>query len=68
VIQPRALNLSDVVNGVEQLLLRTLGEHVELITDLAGRLSPVLAGPGQIEQVLVTWPSTRATRCRRAAS
>jgi PAS domain S-box-containing protein len=53
VIQPRALNLSDVVNGVEQLLLRTLGEHVELITDLAGQLSPVLADPGQIEQVLV---------------
>jgi CheY-like chemotaxis protein len=53
VIQPRALNLSDVVNGVEQLLLRTLGEHVELITGLAGRLSPVLADPGQIEQVLI---------------
>jgi hypothetical protein len=53
VIQPRALNLSDVVNGVEQLLLRTLGEHVELITDLAGQLCPVLADPGQIEQVLV---------------
>ncbi len=53
VIQPRALNLSDVVNGVEQLLLRTLGEHVELITYLAGQLCPVLADPGQIEQVLV---------------
>ncbi len=53
VIQPRALNLSDVVNGVEQLLLRTLGEHVELITDLAGQLSPVLADPGQMEQILV---------------
>jgi two-component system, cell cycle sensor histidine kinase and response regulator CckA len=53
VIQPRVLNLSDVVNGVEQLLLRTLGEHVELITDLAGQLSPVLADPGQIEQILV---------------
>ena len=53
VIQPRALNLSDVVNGVEQLLLRTLGEHVELITDLSSQLCPVLADPGQIEQVLV---------------
>jgi two-component system, cell cycle sensor histidine kinase and response regulator CckA len=53
VIRPRALDLSDVVNGVERLLLRTLGEHVELITDLAGWLSPVLADPGQIEQILV---------------
>ena len=53
VIQPRALNLNDTVIGVEQLLLRTLGEHVELIADLASDLPLVLADPGQIEQVLV---------------
>jgi signal transduction histidine kinase/ActR/RegA family two-component response regulator len=53
VIQPRVLNLNDVVLNVEQLLIRTLGEHVELITDLATALPPVLADPGQIEQVLV---------------
>ena len=52
-IQPRVLNLNDVVLSVEQLLIRTLGEHVELITDLAADLPPVLADPGQIEQVLV---------------
>ena len=53
IIQPRVLNLNDVVTGVEHLLVRTLGEHIELITDLAGGLSPVLADPGQIEQVLI---------------
>ena len=53
VIQPRVLNLNDVIEGVEQLLLRTLGEHVELSTDLAAGLGPVLADRGQIEQVLV---------------
>src|SRR6266705_257090 len=53
VIQPHVLNINDVVQSVEQLLIRTLGEHVELITDLAGDLLPVLADPGQIEQVLV---------------
>jgi len=53
VIQPRVLNIKDVVESVEQLLVRTLGEHVELITDLAGDLNPVLADPGQIEQVLI---------------
>ena len=53
VIQPRALDLNDIVADVEQLLLRTLGEHVELITDLASSLPLVLADPGQIEQVLV---------------
>jgi PAS domain S-box-containing protein len=53
VIQPRTLNLNHVIEGIEQLLLRTLGEHVELSTDLAAGLRPVLADPGQIEQVLV---------------
>ena len=51
--QPRALNLTDIVTSMELLLLRTLGEHVELITDLAGDLPPVLIDPGRIEQVLV---------------
>jgi len=53
VIKPHVLNLNAVVEAVEQLLIRTLGEHVELITDLAADLGPVLADPGQIEQVLV---------------
>ena len=53
VIQPRVLNLNDVVQSVEQLLIRTLGEHVELVTDLASDLYQVLADPGQIEQVLI---------------
>jgi len=52
-IQPRVLNLNDVVQSVEQLLIRTLGEHIELIADLTAGLPSVLADPGQIEQVLV---------------
>jgi len=63
-IQPRALNLSDIVAGVEVLLLRTLGEHVELITDLASDLPLVLVDPGRIEQVLVNL----ATNARDAMS
>ena len=53
VVQPRVLNLNDVIEGVEQLLLRTLGEHVELSARLSAGLRPVVADPGQIEQVLV---------------
>ncbi len=52
-IQPRVLDINEVVLSVEQLLIRTLGEHVELIADLAADLPRVLAGPGQIDQVLV---------------
>jgi PAS domain S-box-containing protein len=53
VVQPRVLVLNDTVASVEQLLRRTLGEHIELTTVLADDLSAVLADPGQIEQVLV---------------
>ena len=53
VVQPRPLDLNEVITRVEQLLIRTLGEHVILKTDLAPRLRAVLADPGQIEQVLV---------------
>jgi PAS domain S-box-containing protein len=53
VVQPRALNLNDMIGGLKPLLIRTLGEQVELSTDLSAGLCPVLADPGQIEQVLI---------------
>jgi signal transduction histidine kinase/CheY-like chemotaxis protein len=53
VIRPQVLDLDAVVAGVEEMLRRTLGEDVELVTSLAGHLRPVLADPGQLEQVLV---------------
>ncbi len=53
VVRPQVLVLNDVVAEVEDLLLRTFGEGVELTTNLADDLWPVLADPGQIEQVLV---------------
>ena len=53
VVQPRVLDLNQVVKDVEQLLRRTIGEHIELNVSLARSVSPVLADPGQLEQVLV---------------
>ena len=53
VTRPRVLDLNYVITGVQELLDRSLGEHIELITTLAGDLWPVLADPGQLEQVLV---------------
>ncbi len=53
VVQPEVVDVNDVVSAVEQLLRRTLGEHVELHSSLAGDLLPVLADPGQLEQILV---------------
>jgi PAS domain S-box-containing protein len=53
VVQARVLNLNDVVTEVEELLRRSLGEDIELVTGLPGDLWPILADPGQIEQILV---------------
>jgi two-component system cell cycle sensor histidine kinase/response regulator CckA len=53
VVQPRVLDLNGVIAEVEQLLRRSIGEHVELVTHLDDALWPVLVDPGQLEQVLV---------------
>ncbi|MCU1451573.1 MAG: putative multi-sensor signal transduction histidine kinase [Acidimicrobiales bacterium] len=53
VVRPQVLNLNAVVRDVELLLRRTIGEEVELATSLDNNLWPVLADPGQMEQVLV---------------
>ncbi len=53
VVRPQVLDLDSVVNAVEEMLRRTLGEQVELVTAPGGHLWPVLADPGQLEQVLV---------------
>jgi DNA-binding NarL/FixJ family response regulator len=46
VIHPQVLDL-DQVTDMQEMLRRTLGEHVELVTTLAGDLWPVLADPDQ---------------------
>jgi nitrogen-specific signal transduction histidine kinase/CheY-like chemotaxis protein len=53
VVQPLVIDLNEAVRGVEEILRRTLGADMELVFALADGLSPVLADPGQIEQVMV---------------
>jgi CheY-like chemotaxis protein len=53
VLQPRILDLTSVVNGVETMLRRLIGEHITLLTHTAPELWQVRADPGQLEQVLL---------------
>ena len=53
VVRPQVLDFDGVVASVEDMLRMTLGEHVELVITRADDLWPVLADPGQLEQVLV---------------
>ncbi|HVF61797.1 MAG TPA: ATP-binding protein [Thermoanaerobaculia bacterium] len=53
VMQPRLLELNEVVRGVEPMLRRLIGEDIELSIALAPDLGHVHADPGQVEQVIV---------------
>jgi PAS domain S-box-containing protein len=53
VVQPKVVDVNHVVGEIEQMLRRTLGEHVELQSVLAEDLGRVLIDPGQLEQILV---------------
>jgi PAS domain S-box-containing protein len=53
VVRPQVLDLDQVIGGVTEVLRRTLGEHIHVATSPAGGLWPVLADPGQLEQVLM---------------
>jgi signal transduction histidine kinase/CheY-like chemotaxis protein len=53
VLQPRILDLNAVVKGFEQILRRTIGEHIDFRTELQPGLGSVLADRGQVEQILM---------------
>jgi signal transduction histidine kinase/CheY-like chemotaxis protein len=53
VLQPRVLDLNEVVRGMEKMLRRLIGEDVELLTTFDAPLGSVKADLGQIEQVIM---------------
>jgi two-component system, cell cycle sensor histidine kinase and response regulator CckA len=53
VLEPKTLNLNEVISGIEEMLRRLIGEHIELRTRRAPDLWPVRADPGQLEQAIM---------------
>jgi nitrogen-specific signal transduction histidine kinase/CheY-like chemotaxis protein len=53
VISPRAVDLNELIERLETMLNRLLGEDIRLITSLDPDMNPVLIDPGQFEQVLM---------------
>jgi two-component system cell cycle sensor histidine kinase/response regulator CckA len=47
------LDLNEIVNGLNGMLARTLGEHITLRTELTERPYSIEADRGQVEQVIV---------------
>jgi PAS domain S-box-containing protein len=52
-IDPRPVDLNDIVKGVERLLERLIGADIDFMTKLAGMPLKIFADAGQIEQVLM---------------
>jgi signal transduction histidine kinase len=52
-LQPKVIDLNDLVVDMEQLLRRVIGERFELITRPEAEDGRVMADPGQVEQVIL---------------
>ncbi|MGB6429699.1 MAG: ATP-binding protein [Candidatus Acidiferrales bacterium] len=53
VLQPRVLDLNTIVSEMGKMLPRLIGEHIEYFYAPEPKLAPVLADPGQLEQVIL---------------
>ena len=53
VLQPKVIDLNQVVTGIEPILRRLIGEDIDLITSLSPEAASVKADPGQLEQVIL---------------
>jgi two-component system, cell cycle sensor histidine kinase and response regulator CckA len=53
ILKPAVLNINDVVNNMESMLKRLIGEDVSLVVTLADGLGYVEADAGQLEQVIM---------------
>lgn len=53
ILQPRIVNLNQVIADMKKMLRRLIGEDIELETNLAPDLGLVLVDPGQIDQVVM---------------
>ena len=53
VLQPVRLNMNDLVSNLQKMLARLIGEEITLSTNLQPDLWPVMADPGQLEQVIM---------------
>src|SRR5713101_839720 len=57
VMQPRRVNLNEIIQNLETLLLKLIGQEIVLVIDPEPSLWAVKADPGQIEQVLMNLAS-----------
>ena len=53
VLQPQLVSVNDILNNLQRMLTRVLGEDVDVRTNLDATLPMVTVDPGQLEQVIM---------------
>jgi CheY-like chemotaxis protein len=53
IVEPKVLDLNELLSGVDKMLRRVIGEHIVLTRISGASLGCVLADPGSIEQVIM---------------
>lgn len=53
ILEPRILNINSVVNDLEKMLSRIIGEQIELVTILSEQVGMVKADSGQLQQIIM---------------
>ncbi|MEO7082886.1 MAG: ATP-binding protein [Gemmatimonadaceae bacterium] len=53
VLQPSVLDLNVIIGGIDNMLRRLIGEHIQIESRLNPSLDLIKADPGQLEQVIV---------------
>ncbi|MGC0771445.1 MAG: ATP-binding protein, partial [Candidatus Acidiferrum sp.] len=53
VLQPKVIDLNAIVLGLDKLLARLMGEHIEMVTRCGASVGNVKADPAQVEQVIM---------------
>ncbi|RMF59231.1 MAG: response regulator, partial [Calditrichaeota bacterium] len=53
IIQPKMIDINQVIKELSKMLDRLIGEHITLITNLNQEIGEIKADPGQMEQVLM---------------
>lgn len=53
IIEPKIIDVNQVIANLEQMLVRLIGEDIKIKTLLTDDLPPIKADPGQIEQIFM---------------
>ncbi len=52
-VKPKVVDVQHVVQGMEKMLIRTLGPHIQLTTSIGPRIPRILIDTSQLEQILM---------------